>query len=53
MFEGKIIFFNDGMKRIRYKNEVNISNCGEIHYSIPQYKEFDAKIVGYTMQINY
>ena len=39
--EGKVIFFNDGMKRIRYKNEVNISNCEEIHYSIPQYKEFD------------
>lgn len=53
MFEGKVIFFNDGMKRIRYKNEVNISNCGEIHYSIPQYKEFDEKIVGYTMHINY
>ena len=53
VFEGEVIFFNDGMKRIRYKNEVNISNCGEIHYSIPQYKEFDEKIVGYTMQINY
>lgn len=53
VFEGKVIFFNDGMKRIRYKNEVNISNCGEIHYSIPQYKEFDEKIVGYTMHINY
>lgn len=53
VFEGEVIFFNDGMKRIRYKNEVNISNCGEIHHSIPQYKEFDEKIVGYTMQINY
>lgn len=53
VFEGKVIFFNDGMKRIRYKNEVNISNCEEIHYSIPQYKEFDEKIVGYTMHINY
>ena len=41
------------MKRIRYKNEVNISNCEEVHYSIPQYKEFDEKIVGYTMHINY
>lgn len=44
VFEGKVIFFNDGVKRIRYKNEVNISNCEEIHYSIPQYKEFDEKL---------
>lgn len=53
VFEGKVIFFNDGTKRIRYKNEVNISNCEEIHYSIPQYKEFDEKVVGYTIHINY
>lgn len=53
VFEGEVFFFNDGMKRIRYKNAVNISNCEEVHYSIPQYKEFDEKIVGYTMHINY
>lgn len=53
VFEENVIFFNNGKKRIRYKNSVNLTNCEEIHYSIPQFKRYSDKIVGYTIQINY
>ena len=52
VFEKNVIFFNNGKKRIRYKNSVNLTNCEEIHYSIPQFKQYSDKIVGYTIQIN-
>ncbi len=53
VFEGEVEFHNENRIKICKNNEVNLSNCEEIHYSIPQYKEFENANVGYTLQINY
>lgn len=53
VFEGEVIFYNANLKKKCHKNEINLTNCEEIHYSIPQYTQFENRIGGFTLQISY
>lgn len=53
VFEGEVIFYNANKQKRCQKNDINLTNCEEIHYSIPQYTHFDDKNGGFTLQINY
>lgn len=53
VFEGEVIFYNANQVARCQKNDINLTNCEEIHYSIPQYKQFKNKNGGFTLQINY
>lgn len=53
VFEGTVDFYNGSNHETIGKNGVSLTNCKEIHFSIPHFDYSENKIVGYTLQINY
>lgn len=53
VFEGTVDFYNGNHHEVIEKNDISLTNCKEIHFSIPRFDHSENKIVGYTLQINY